>query len=451
MAPGAKLDVAFDCPVPLAAKDSILLGHGSGGRLSEDLLRNIILPALANPVLERLDDQAIVDVGGSRLAFTTDSFVVKPLFFPGGDIGTLGVNGTVNDLAMGGAQALFLSLALILEEGLPLGTLRLVMESIRAAAAVAGVAVVTGDTKVVEKGSVDGLFVNTSGIGIVPSGVRLSADQARPGDRVLLSGTIGDHGITILSQREGLGFESGISSDTAALHTLVADMLRASSEIRCLRDPTRGGLSSSLHEIAARSRVGIELEENTIPVREEVRGACEMPGPSIPSTWPTKASWSRLSGSRRPKRCSKRCAGIRSAATDGSLERSRILIRRWSPCEHGSERRGSSICSLAISCRESAEGVAMHEMGIASAVLDAVRAETRRFPDGHICKVGVRIGELAGVDPDSVSFCFEVLVRGTELELPELRRNTARAAINVSAVDTSTPLGERSRRVRTAV
>ncbi|MGA7221653.1 MAG: hydrogenase expression/formation protein HypE [Candidatus Acidiferrales bacterium] len=278
IAPGAKLDVAFDCPVPLAAKDSILLGHGSGGRMSADLLRNIILPALTNRVLERLDDQAIVDVGGFRLAFTTDSFVVKPLFFPGGDIGTLAVNGTVNDLAMGGAQPLFLSLALILEEGLPLGTLRLVLESIRAAAALAGVAVVTGDTKVVEKGSVDGLFVNTSGIGRVPESVRLSADQARPGDRLLLSGTIGDHGMTILSQREGLEFESTISSDTAALHTLVADMLRASSEIRCLRDPTRGGLSSSLHEIAARSRVGMELEENAIPVREEVRGACEMLG-----------------------------------------------------------------------------------------------------------------------------------------------------------------------------
>ena len=278
MAPGAKLDFVLHCPVPLAAKDSILLGHGSGGRMSADLLRNIILPALANPVLEQLDDQATVDVGGSRLAFTTDSFVVKPLFFPGGDIGTLAVNGTVNDLAMGGAQPLFLSLALILEEGLPLATLRRVMESIGAAATVAGVAVVTGDTKVVEKGSVDGLFVNTSGIGLVPLSMRLSADQARPGDRVLLSGTMGDHGITILSQRAGVEFESAISSDTAALHTLVADMLCVSSEIRCLRDPTRGGLSSSLHEIAARSRVGIELEENAIPVREEVRGACELLG-----------------------------------------------------------------------------------------------------------------------------------------------------------------------------
>jgi len=268
----------LNCPVPISARDSILLGHGSGGRMSGDLLRNILLPALQNPVLERLDDQAIVDVGGSRIAFTTDSFVVKPLFFPGGDIGTLAVNGTVNDLAMGGAVPLFLSLALILEEGLPLDTLRRVMESIRVAAALASVLVVTGDTKVVEKGSGDGLFVNTSGIGLASSAVRLSADQARPGDRVLLSGTIGDHGITILSQREGLEFESAVASDTAALHTLVADMLRVSSEIRCLRDPTRGGLSSSLNEIAARSRVGIELEESAIPIREEVQGACEMLG-----------------------------------------------------------------------------------------------------------------------------------------------------------------------------
>ena len=246
--------------------------------MSGDLLRNILLPALQNPVLDRLDDQAIVDVCGSRIAFTTDSFVVKPLFFPSGDIGTLAVNGTVNDLAMGGAEPLFLSLALILEEGLPFETLRRVMESIRVAEALAGVLVVTGDTKVVEKGSGDGLFVNTSGIGLVPSSVRLSADQARPGDRVLLSGTIGDHGITILSQREGLEFESEIASDTVALHTLVAAMLGASSEVRCLRDPTRGGVSSSLNEIAARSRVGIELEEASIPIREEVQGACEMLG-----------------------------------------------------------------------------------------------------------------------------------------------------------------------------
>ncbi len=278
MAEGTKVEMALNCPVPLPSGDSILLGHGSGGRMSADLIRNIVLPLLQNPVLERLDDQAIVEVNGTRLAFTTDSFVVKPLFFPGGDIGTLAVNGTVNDLAMGGAQPLFLSLAFILEEGLPIDTFRRVVESIRVAAAIAGVTVVTGDTKVVEKGSGDGLFVNTSGIGIVAPGIRLSADQARPGDRVLLSGTLGDHGITILSQREGIQFESAVASDTAALHVLVADMLRTGAEIRCLRDPTRGGLSSTLNEISARSQVGIELEERAIPIREDVQGACEMLG-----------------------------------------------------------------------------------------------------------------------------------------------------------------------------
>jgi len=274
----AKIGAGLVCPVPIPARDSVLLGHGSGGKMSSDMLRDIFLPAFQNPVLGRLDDQAIVEVNGCRLAFTTDSFVVKPLFFPGGDIGTLAVNGTVNDLAMGGAEPLFLSLAFILEEGLPMEVLRQVVESVRVTAAMAGVLVVTGDTKVVEKGSGDSLFVNTSGIGLVPGELRLSADRARPGDLVLLSGTIGDHGITILSQREGLEFESEIRSDTAALHGLVADMLRASTEIRCLRDPTRGGLSSSLNEIAERSQVSIELQESAIPIREEVRGACEMLG-----------------------------------------------------------------------------------------------------------------------------------------------------------------------------
>jgi len=274
----AKLQVGLTCPVPISAQESVLLGHGSGGKMSGEMLRNIFLPAFQNPVLARLDDQAIVEVNGSRLAFTTDSFVVKPLFFPGGDIGTLAVNGTVNDLAMGGAEPLFLSLAFILEEGLPMDVLRRVVESVRQAAALAGVAVVTGDTKVVEKGSGDGLFVNTSGIGLISKDICLSSDQARPGDLVLLSGTIGDHGITILSQREGLEFESEIHSDTAALHRLVADMLAASPEIRCLRDPTRGGLSSSLNEIAERSRVHIELEEAAIPIRAEVQGACEILG-----------------------------------------------------------------------------------------------------------------------------------------------------------------------------
>ena len=278
MAGALKTLANLTCPAPLPGKDLVLLGHGSGGRLSADLVREIFLPAFQNPVLERLDDQAIVQVNGSRLAITTDSFVVKPLFFPGGDIGSLAVHGTVNDLAMGGAQPLFLSAAFILEEGLQMDVLRRVVQSMRSAAEAAGVTIVTGDTKVVEKGSGDQLFINTTGIGSVAEGVQLSANRARPGDRVLLSGTIGDHGIAILAQREGLEFDSRIESDSAALYCLVAEMLKVCPGIHCMRDPTRGGLSSAINEIAASSKVGIELVESEIPVREEVRGACEMLG-----------------------------------------------------------------------------------------------------------------------------------------------------------------------------
>ena len=274
-----KPKLEFTCPAPLPARDTVLLGHGSGGRLSADLIREIFLPAFQNPILARLDDQAIVSVNGLRLAFTTDSFVVSPLFFPGGDIGSLAVHGTVNDLAMGGAQPLFLSAAFIIEEGLPMETLRRVAESLHRAAKAAGVEVVTGDTKVVEKGSGDELFINTSGLGSVPEGVRLSADQARPGDCILLSGSIGEHGIAVLAQREGLEFESQIVSDSAPLHTLVAAMLAAApGALRCLRDPTRGGLSSALNEIAGQSRVGMMIDEPSIAVREEVKGACELLG-----------------------------------------------------------------------------------------------------------------------------------------------------------------------------
>jgi hydrogenase expression/formation protein HypE len=274
----AKTIARITCPSPLPAKDTILLGHGSGGSLSADLIRDVFLPAFQNPVLDRLDDQAIVNVNGARLAFTTDSFVVKPLFFPGGDIGSLAVHGTVNDLAMGGAQPIFLSAAFILEEGLSMDVLRRVVRSMHEAAAASCVQIVAGDTKVVEKGSGDQLFINTTGIGLVPDGLNLSANRARPGDKVLLSGAIGDHGIAILAQREGLEFESRIESDSAALHGLVAGMLAVTQNIRCMRDPTRGGLSSSLNEIAAQSGVGIELIESDILVREEVRGACEMLG-----------------------------------------------------------------------------------------------------------------------------------------------------------------------------
>ncbi len=268
----------FTCPLPLTTTETVLLGHGSGGKLSADLLRSIFLPALTNPVLERMDDQAVVEVAGIRVAFTTDSFVVNPLFFPGGDIGSLAVHGTVNDLAMGGARPLFLSAAFIIEEGLPMETLRRVVASMQSAAVAAGVQVVTGDTKVVEKGGADGLFINTSGIGVLPDGRSLSADQARPGDCVIISGSIGDHGIAVMAQREGLEFETTIASDSAPLNTLVESMLSATTDIRCMRDPTRGGVSSTCNEIAARSGVGIELIERNLPVKEEVRGACEMLG-----------------------------------------------------------------------------------------------------------------------------------------------------------------------------
>ena len=273
-----QIDVQFSCPAPHAAKDTVLLGHGSGGRLSAELIHDVFLPAFANPVLARLDDQAIVNVNGQRMAMTTDSFVVKPLFFPGGDIGSLAVHGTVNDLAMGGASPLFLSVAFIIEEGFPVDDLRRIVDSMRLAAEEVGVQVVTGDTKVVEKGKGDGVFINTTGIGLVREGVELSANRACPGDKVLISGSIGDHGIAILAQREGLEFETQIQSDSAALHTLVSAMLGVTHEIRCMRDPTRGGVSSTLNEIAQQSRVGIEIDEQSLPIHEQVRGACELLG-----------------------------------------------------------------------------------------------------------------------------------------------------------------------------
>ncbi|MHC4548867.1 MAG: hydrogenase expression/formation protein HypE [Planctomycetota bacterium] len=266
------------CPAPLPPGDTVLLGHGSGGRLSGALIRDVFLPAFDNPILARLNDQAEVRVNGQRLAFTTDSFVVHPLFFPGGDIGSLAVHGTVNDLAMGGARPLCLSAAFIIEEGLPMETLRRVVRSVRRAADEAGVEVVTGDTKVVDRGGADGLFLNTSGLGLVPEGVCLSAERARPGDRILLSGSIGEHGIAVLARREGLEFESTIASDSAPLHGLVAAMLARTTKVRCMRDPTRGGLSAALNEIAAQAGVGMVIEERAIPIHEEVRGACELLG-----------------------------------------------------------------------------------------------------------------------------------------------------------------------------
>ncbi|HTP32011.1 MAG TPA: hydrogenase expression/formation protein HypE [Candidatus Acidoferrales bacterium] len=266
------------CPLPLTTKDRILLGHGSGGKLSAELLRDIFLRVFHSPVLGRLEDQAVLEIGSERIAFTTDSFVVKPLFFRGGDIGSLAVHGTVNDLAMGGAEPLYLSAGFILEEGLSTEVLARVADSMARAAEAAGVEIVTGDTKVVEKGKGDGLFINTTGIGRIPAHVNLSTMDVRAGDCVLLSGFIGDHGIAILSERESIGFETNVTSDSAPLHTLVRDMLRAAPGIRMMRDPTRGGVASTTNEIAEKARVGIELVESAIPVRDEVRAACELLG-----------------------------------------------------------------------------------------------------------------------------------------------------------------------------
>lgn len=266
------------CPVPFTTSNTVLLGHGSGGKLSNDLVRDVFLPAFGNPELAQLNDQAVVRVGQSRIAITTDSFVIRPLFFRGGDIGSLAVHGTVNDLAVGGALPLFLTAAFIIEEGLPMDVLRRVAQSMQQAAKAAGVRIVAGDTKVVERGKGDGIFINTTGIGLVPEDLNLSADRAQSGDVILLSGSIGEHGIAILAEREGLEFESALQSDSAPLHELCAAILSASTSVRCMRDLTRGGLSSAMNEIAAQSNVGIELNETAIPVRDEVRGACEMLG-----------------------------------------------------------------------------------------------------------------------------------------------------------------------------
>ena len=258
-------------------EDKILLAHGSGGKLSHELVEKSFVKALANPLLAKLNDSAVFDFSG-RLAFTTDSYVVSPIFFPGGDIGKLSVCGTVNDLAMSGARPLYLSLSFIIEEGLPQSELNQIVNSIQKAAQEARVEVITGDTKVVHRGSADKLFVNTAGVGVIPEGVDISGDKARPGDRVILSGTIGDHGIAVLSQREGLSFSTRLESDCAPLGDLVTEMLNASPNIHCLRDPTRGGLATSLNELAKQSKVSIRIEEEKIPVREEVMAACEMLG-----------------------------------------------------------------------------------------------------------------------------------------------------------------------------
>jgi hydrogenase expression/formation protein HypE len=269
----------LSCPLPVSQHRTIVLGHGSGGRLTAQLVRDVFLPAFDNPALRKLDDQAVLEIEPGRIALTTDSYVVTPLFFPGGDIGRLAVNGTVNDLAMSGARPLSLTAAFIIEEGLPLEDLQRVVHSMSQAATEAGVSIVTGDTKVVNRGCADKLFITTAGVGLVPDGISISASNAQAGDVVIISGPIGDHGITIWSTREGIDFTGGLKSDTAPLNALVKAMIEAGGAgIHVLRDPTRGGLGTSLCEIAASSTIGVELFAQAVPVREEVKAACEILG-----------------------------------------------------------------------------------------------------------------------------------------------------------------------------
>ncbi len=260
------------------ARGRVDMGHGGGGRAMQNLVDELFRAAFDNPILDRGDDQAQIEVGAGRLAFTTDSYVISPLFFPGGDIGSLAVHGTVNDLAMAGALPKWLAAGFIIEEGFPLADLKRIVDSMAAAARAADVVIVTGDTKVVERGKGDGVFINTSGIGVVPPGVDIHARRARPGDAILVSGTLGDHGVAILSHRQGLSFETDLESDSAALHGLVAAMLAAAPDLHVLRDPTRGGVAATLNEIAHAAGVGMRLDELALPVRPQVRGACELLG-----------------------------------------------------------------------------------------------------------------------------------------------------------------------------
>jgi len=268
----------FSCPLPVASLDTVQLGHGSGGRLTAELIDDVFLAHLGNEILGRLEDQAVFSLPPGRLALTTDSYVVDPLFFPGGNIGELAVNGTVNDICMSGARPFHLSVSFIIEEGFPIADLKRIVASMGAAAKASGVSVVTGDTKVVNKGSCDKLFINTTGIGVVPDNVAISAHNLHPGDKIILSGTIADHGMAIMTSREGLSFQSRVRSDTAALNGLVEVMLAVSPEIHAMRDPTRGGLAATLNEFAKASGVGIVLDGGAIPVALEVRGACEILG-----------------------------------------------------------------------------------------------------------------------------------------------------------------------------
>ena len=268
----------LSCPLPIMDHDTIQLSHGAGGRLSADLIDKIFLPRFGNETLDKLEDQATLELPGKKLAFSTDSFVVDPIFFPGGNIGELAINGTVNDVCMCGANPLYISASFILEEGLPMEDLHRIVLSMEEAAKNAGIRIVTGDTKVVNKGNCDKIFINTTGLGIVPDGVNISASNLQIGDKIILSGTIADHGMAVMTSREGLSFQTQVKSDTVALNSLVEEMLNVTKGIQAMRDPTRGGVAATLNEFARSSKIGIQIDGDQIPVKPEVHGACEVLG-----------------------------------------------------------------------------------------------------------------------------------------------------------------------------
>ncbi len=409
------------CPMPIFDHPQIVLGHGSGGKLSAELIEKVFLSRFANPTLECMNDSALLEIGEVRLAFTTDSFVVTPIFFPGGDIGSLAVNGTVNDLAMAGAKPLYLSAAFILEEGLLTEDLTRVVDSMQSAASRAGVQLVTGDTKVVNRGKGDQIFIVTTGIGLVPVDVQLSADRARPGDKVLLSGFIGDHGITILSQRENLEFEGDLRSDCAALNDLVDVMLdevRAAgtpAALRCLRDPTRGGIASTLNEIATRSGVGDAAGRGYPCARDCPRSMRDARTRSAVCRERGQADRSGLrgSGTQRAKAYAESSAGrreqgdwpnYRSTERHGSDEN---LRGRNPRCRHAF--RGTTASNLL------SPEAPMHELSIALSMIEQIEFEAERHGDAVVEAVYVRIGVLSGVDTQALSFAYEIARAGTSV------------------------------------
>ncbi len=268
----------MSCPLPILDHDTIQLAHGAGGRLSADLIDKLIVPRFSSPELDRLEDQAVLDLPPGKLAFSTDTFVVNPIFFPGGDIGDLAINGTVNDVALSGAEVAALSVGFVLEEGLPMADFHRILCSMQRAAAKAGVRIVTGDTKVVDRGSCDKIFINTSGVGVIPKHIEMDSRTIKPGDKILLSGTLADHGMAVMTIRENLSFQAPIMSDSAALNGLIRQMLDVCPGIRAMRDPTRGGAATTLNEFAAASKTGIKLTGDDFPVRPDVMGACEILG-----------------------------------------------------------------------------------------------------------------------------------------------------------------------------